>query len=108
MAIDLLIQRRNQPMETGRVVPIATHDVFQRYWLPAVQALGLKFVPLFETGFPVSPDDLPDVLAELDTLSKWLEPHAHDEAKPILLRLQTLISELKALKDNNDTTLYIG
>ncbi|WP_437980442.1 hypothetical protein [Sorangium sp. So ce117] len=55
------------------VVPIATSDYFKRRWLPACAHLGLRYVSHFHDGAlsTVSPDDLPDIVAELEILRAW-------------------------------------
>ena len=63
MSVALSIQPRGTSGAAARTVPVATQDVFKRYWLPGSEALGLKWVPLFETGIPLGKDDIPECAA---------------------------------------------
>jgi hypothetical protein len=90
-------------------VPVATEKVFRQYWPRASEALGLKWVPLFETGIPLDTADVPDVLAELCALQTWTEQSSPDCAQRIGARLQELIRELSALEGNlTQVELFIG
>lgn len=108
MAVTLYIRPVGAPPEAGRLVPIATQDVFRRYWLPASQALSLVWVPLFETGLPLPSEDCPDVLAELRRLKAWIEAHQPEAAEIILARVEHLISELELRCADPRVRLYIG
>lgn len=108
MAIELSIQPKGAGPEAARLVPVATLDGFRKDWLPSAHALKLFWVPLFETGAPVSTDDLPSVLSELKTLEAWIKDNQPDVAARIAKRLQDLISELEALQGDETVELYIG
>ena len=97
MSVALSIQPRGTPGAAPRIVPVATQDIFQRYWLPGSEALGLQWVPLFETGIPLGKDDVPDVLQELRALDDWTRVHAPETAAVIGVRLEGLIAELSGL-----------
>jgi hypothetical protein len=109
MSVALSIQPRDTSASAARLVPVATEDVFKRHWLPGSEALGQKWVPLFETGIPVDAEDIPEVLAELRALQTWTREHAPASAAVIRERLERLILELTSLQENlEQAELFIG
>jgi len=64
VSVAILIQLRS-PERSPILLPLATEGVFARYWLPAADRLGLRWMPRFESGATVSLAELPEVLAEL-------------------------------------------
>lgn len=109
MSVALSIQPRGGSAVAARVVPVATQDVFKRYWVPASEGLGLKWVPLFETGIPVGKDDVPDVLVELRALERWIQGNAPETVAVIGARLGGLIAELSGLGEELERVeLFIG
>ena len=68
--------------------------------------MGLDWVPRFETGIPVSLEELPLVIEELENLRGWMgsQPgYAYD-----LERLSTLIEELSRLRNDQGVEVFIG
>ena len=109
MSVALSIQPLGTPGAAPRIVPVATQDVFKRYWLPGSEALGLQWVPLFETGIPLAQDDVPDVLRELRALDDWTRVHAPDAAAVIGARLERLIAELSGVVGSSEQVkVFIG
>jgi len=109
MSVALSIQPRGTAGAAPRIVPVATQDVFKRYWLPASEALGLQWVPLFETGIPLAKEDVPDVLQELRALDGWIRQSAPETAAVIGARLERLITELTGLAENlEQVEVFIG
>ena len=109
MSVALSIQPRGTSGAAARTVPVATQDVFKRYWLPGSEALGLKWVPLFETGIPLGKDDIPDVLQELRALHSWTRVQAPETGAMIGARLERLITELSALVESlEQVEVFIG
>jgi hypothetical protein len=94
-----------------RVVPISTERVFEDYWQPAAQKLGLKWVPLFQTGLPIESEDIPPVLDELGQLKAEFDrtrPGSADVSDYVRERLDRLIAELSELANNGRSEVYIG
>jgi len=109
MSIALLIRPRGAPASAARLVPVATRDVFKEHWAPGCHALGLRWVPLFETGFPLAMPDVPDVLQELRSFAVWTRQHAPASVTVIGERIDRLISELGALEgSSDDIEVFIG
>lgn len=109
MSVALSIQPRGGSGVAARVVPVATQDVFKRYWLPACERLGLTCVPLFETGIPVGEDDVQELLRELRVLDGWIRGNAPETVAVMGARLEGLIAELGGLLENlEQVELFIG
>ena len=109
MTVSLFMKTQRDGDE--RVVPISTERVFEDYWQPAARKLGLKWVPLFQTGLPLEQEDIPVVLEELEKLRTAFEKPSHvpaDTDEYVLGRLNLLIEELKTTVASSDLDIYIG
>lgn len=109
MSVSLLITEQGDKSE--RIVPIATEEIFIRYWKPLSSALDLQWVPLFQSGFFVDHTDVPLVLAELKKVSYYLSTRhpadmPADVREHIASRVIKLISELE--HSQNAVEVYIG
>lgn len=102
MSVALMTKRRGDA--GSELTPVATQDVFVRRWLPGSRALGLRWVPMFETGTPVTADDIPDIVAELRALLTWMQRNAPEQEA----RLGGLLAALERLRDEPDVDIYIG
>lgn len=110
MSISLLIERRDPRIEK-RLVPIATDTAFLRYWRDGCQALGLEWIPIFRTGLAVRPEDIPDIVAELQELRGWMQNPSNRKFRPeVVSRVETLIGELNDLRKEKESEveIYIG
>lgn len=109
MSVSLLITERGDKIK--HIVPIATEEVFSRYWKPLSLDLDLQWVPLFQSGFFVDRLDIPFVLKELKEVYQCL-PSWHPNDMPadvrelVTSRVTRLISELEQLQDASE--VYIG
>ncbi len=58
---------------TYEAIPIAASAYFVRHWLPACAHLGLRHLSHFHDGAlsALSSNDLPEIIAELNTLRAW-------------------------------------
>lgn len=110
MSISLLIKDPKQ--KNDRIVPIAAEDTFLSSWLPVAKQLRLQWIPIFQTGLPISNADIPFVLQDLRLLKKVTSEPASGEvggvAKLMTERIERLIAELEALKDEPNVDAYIG
>lgn len=92
MSISLLVSGKNIPEADWKNIPIATEDVFEKKWLPLSEQLNLKYIPLFQVGFSVDADTLPDVLNELNLLkNKITENSTKNEISNLKERVENLI-----------------
>jgi hypothetical protein len=102
---------KDQQSGEERVVPISTERVFEEYWQPAALELGLKWIPLFQSGLPLSAEDIPEVIEELTRLRLQLRAKKSGkspEDEYVAERLERLISELEAIAAKTDAEAYIG
>ncbi|WP_437793350.1 hypothetical protein [Sorangium sp. So ce693] len=108
MSVVLTTTSRQGDTRSNRLVPVAAQATFKEFWVPAAEALGLQWVPLFETGIPVERSDLPGVIRELAALrALWVSSEPHREA--ILERLDRLIDELNKINSaDDDVEIFIG
>jgi len=102
------MQKKGHPPETAVTVPIAGMATFDQYWVPAVEALHLQWVPLFRTGFPVGNEDVPFILDELKVLRASIARSGGEASEIVLPRIDRLIEELDAAGRDPDLDLYIG
>jgi hypothetical protein len=70
MSVALLVYDEDAQGEAKRtMVPVATEDVFERVWLAGAEALGLRWVPLCQSGLPIrDPEERAELVAELERL----------------------------------------
>lgn len=111
MSISLLVTERDD--RNQRIVPIATEDIFSRYWEPLSSQLDLKWLPLFQSGFFVDRQDIPFVVSDLRRARQHFLLRQPDEApeevlKQITTRITKLISELEELQKEDAVEVYIG
>ncbi|MGB0639817.1 MAG: hypothetical protein ACPGTU_10820 [Myxococcota bacterium] len=103
MSVALLIERNG---EENLSTPVATEAVFRRHWLPVCVELKLQWIPLFESGLPVSEQDRPWILDELqrfEMLVQQREPNSD-----IARRASTLADALHSINFNEGVSAYIG
>lgn len=109
MSIGLFISYRD-PRKEDRWIPIANDDVFQRIWRPTCRRLGLGWVARFQSGWTLSPLDLPPILEEL----RKLRQHLPDSDLPaeslhhLLARISVLRRELTEIERTADARAFIG
>ena len=104
MSVGLVIKCQDGETE-ARLVPIATERIFEEYWQPMCSALGLRWVPLFQSGLPLKSDDIPDVLDELLQLKAFLSNKPHpsipeDMANHVVSRIKMLMRELQQIQED--------
>jgi hypothetical protein len=112
MSISLLLEYQD-PQKHSRMVPIATEDLFETYWLPASKLLKLKWIPAFQSGFRVEREDIPSILDELEMLKQLMTGHPLPElaegiVEHLATRIDRLIFELRNLQDELWVEIYIG
>ena len=116
MSVSLLIEYDN-PKKEARLVPIATEQVFEKYWQPACSKLGLQWVPLFQSGLPLRKsdkrNDIPPIVDELTRLKQFLSNKAQrdipqDVAKQIVSRIDNLLLELHDIREDAEAEGYFS
>ncbi|NOK36587.1 hypothetical protein [Corallococcus exercitus] len=51
-------------------VPVATNIIFNQYWRPAAEELGLELIRKFPGGLSVTPEIMPDLVVELGVIER--------------------------------------
>jgi hypothetical protein len=108
MSIALSVRSSDLPLETTKIVPIATSDAFKNYWIPISRSLKLVWIPLFETGVPINSEDVNDILSELYLIKTHLAEQSCEASEAIATRLNRLIEELESVAGKRDLDVYIG
>ncbi len=108
MSISLLVSGKSIPETEWKNIPVATEAIFEKKWLPVSEELKLKYIPLFQVGFNVDADTLPDVLRELRLLKdKIAENSIGNEISDLAERVENLISFLPDFVKKYQT-VFIG
>jgi hypothetical protein len=106
MSIAVLITYHDS-VTSPSYLPLATEEVFARYWLPAAAALGCIWMPLFQSGAPVPLEDLPAVLDELRRLRDHFAADP-SSAAGVRERSAWLVGELDTIDTATINELWIG
>ena len=106
-----LFLKYGTPGREERLVPIATQQLFDKYWLPVSEEIGLQWIPIFRSGLPLNMEDIPFVTDELVRLREYMLQVAtiplevREHAKE---RIDRLADELQTAQKDTDVHLYIG
>ena len=103
MSVVLLIEH-----DDGRsdLVPVATEAIFSTHWQPLCRALGLIWVPLFQTGIPVYAADVDDIL---DELGRFLDvARSTSDGGQVAVCARGLIDALRAVDFDAVNSVFIG
>jgi hypothetical protein len=89
--------------------PVATQGTFRALWIPACDVLGLKLIPLFESGLLITGDMFDDLLGELGRLEAFARQRGEELGDANLIeRIQILITKLSIYKNYLNTDVWIG
>ncbi len=109
MSIGLFITYRNMHKE-DRLVPIASDYIFTKHWKPICAELNLRWVPRFQHGWMLAPQDMPHILGELTQLRRYLtcgETHA-EISHHMLARISVSMRELNEVNMYMDADAFVG
>jgi hypothetical protein len=69
----------------------------------------LQWVPLFQTGLPLKPEDIPLIIEELVRLEQWLSGQREGSVpQTVVLRIDQLIQALQQVQGDAQAQVYIG
>ncbi|RKH02103.1 hypothetical protein [Corallococcus carmarthensis] len=108
MSICILMKQRPESATSEELIPLASEEVFRRYWVPGCVALGLRWVPLFRTGVPLQKEDLGPVLTELRALRQWMEEQPDEGTVAVRSRLDEALMILERAAALPETDIFIG
>lgn len=107
MSVQLLI---DGPDDRGRSVPVASEQVFSRYWTPLSDGMGCVWIPMFQTGLPIDGEDRSEVILELQRFSAEAQSRLPEDAAwgGVAVRAQGLVEALQGLRLDEGESAYIG
>ena len=109
MSISILVKELPEGDAKAELIPLATEEAFRRYWVPGCDALGLRWVPLFQTGVPLQREDLAQVLTELRALREWMGSSPSDEGTAaVCSRLDAAFLALERVAAVPEADIFIG
>ena len=56
-----------------RLIPLAPEAVFDEVWCKSAASLGLRWIPLFQTGVDPSFEDLADIRSEFQAMTRHFQ-----------------------------------
>ena len=90
-------------------IPIATERFFIKCWMPAINALELKWIACFQCGIEITKKDLPFVIDELEKIKPWISENlSYEETNFMTSRIDNLIDNLGEIFCNDDVIVFIG
>lgn len=112
MSVSLQINYRDSNHQ-ARLVPIATEQDFEKYWLPLCSKLDLEWISFFQSGLPLAKDNISLVVKELTSLKRFLSTTSnsdlpHDVSIYIVRRTDNLLVELKQIQKTPGLEAYIS
>ena len=94
--------------EAEQEFPLASSEMFKRFWLPGAVALNLQWVKQFD-ACQLRPDNLIPITNELRQLREWLyETQPADTARALAERIDRVLPALESLKDEATFSIWIG
>jgi hypothetical protein len=88
--------------------PLASSEIFKRFWLPGAVALNLQWVKQFD-ACQLRPDNLIPITSELRQLREWFyQTQPPDTARALAERIDRVLPALESLKDAKNFSIWIG
>jgi hypothetical protein len=106
MAVELTISRKGSG--DRELVPVATSEVYRKYWREGCAALRLQLITRFQDGVAdFAREDLSAVIEELRALGRWFDKtQSPAEARALTGRVNSVIRAFERVR--SDPTLTIG
>ncbi|WP_438449512.1 hypothetical protein [Gorillibacterium sp. sgz5001074] len=98
-----------EPPNRDFYVPIASEEFFHKCWVPIIQDLKLKLVPLFNPGIDLIKKELPTLLSELKQIKDYgLKTLTYNEQSHIITRIELLENKLSEVFSEEGIVVFIG
>lgn len=99
-----------EPQHEDRFVPVASDLVYSRHWRPVALLLKLRWIPRFQTGWMVTPDDVQPLLRELSQFRRHIVDLRYEpEVAPHLIaRASRLSRELSEVLNTPGASAFLG
>ena len=65
------------PGDGRNYISVAAQGTYCKVWLPMAATMNLVWLPLFETGIPVLPADIPEVIMEFLVAAEFFNSAGH-------------------------------
>lgn len=112
MSVLLIITNSGDDGGSSSSTPLATEEVFERFWMQGALQINAKWIPLFQPGIDVEVDDLPSICEELRSLRRWAEAaHLDSEDQSLMVhRIDAALGKLSTVPgmDPKRVRLFIG
>jgi hypothetical protein len=111
MTVAILLSDPQTQADESFYVPVAGQSTFTEFWVPAAESLGLFWMPLFETGVPISWARIPIVRQEFVATRDWFDTNIRDRGLADFLtgRANLAIAGLDQIMARPDEVeLFIG
>lgn len=109
MSISVIISNPKTEYERSFCLPVSSESFFRKIWLPITLELGLKWVPLFQTGVEIQKCDLEYLFEELNNIKNFdKEKLRNKNGDHLLSRIELINRIILELFDRDDLTIYIG
>jgi hypothetical protein len=109
MTVSAFILDPQNDFERNFFIPVATELFFNKYWLPAIESLGLQWTLLFSTGVDVEEEDIPHIFNELLLIKEWADKNLGEEEKNKMFeRIARLQVNLPLAFQRKNTVVFIG
>jgi len=94
--------------DTHTYVPVATLDVYLRFWMPGIEAEGLQRLEACESMGEFDLPGFEGLSDELLRLRAWIDRHDAPHADAIVARIDRLLVEIEAASAYPDAHISIG
>lgn len=93
-------------------VCVSTESSYEKYWCPAIAALGLYWAPYFQGGCVLEQEDWPQIKTELLLIEEWIRTnlceHDNDLNQWFGQRFEDIISQVEEHFKSDGRRLWIG
>ena len=109
MAVSAIILEPQNEFEQYFSIPIATHDFFVKYWIPAIESINTEWIVGIRYGIDVTKEDSICLIRELSFLKVWAQKNLQgDVQEQILSRIDLLETKLPTAFQREDAVVFIG
>ncbi|WP_418027063.1 hypothetical protein [Paenibacillus sp. JJ1722] len=109
MAVSAIILEPQNEFEQHFSIPVATHNFFEKYWIPAIESINTEWLVGIRYGIDVTKEDSIHLIRELGFLKDWAQRNLQDNVQEqILLRIDLLETKLPTAFQREDSVVFIG
>ena len=105
MSVSLMLTNKSDRNQC-RLIPVAIQQEFVEVWMAKCDLLGLRFVPMFDTGTVLEDDDIDFVIDELKKLTDFVSSSDDSMDSRLIKRAVMDIEELTKVKGRRNRNLH--